>query len=294
MAEPMPPAPDVGNYDLLRTSDTPDDPSRMPQGPGVPGINVRWLGIAAIVAVAMVATYVIVERNRAKTPAAVKAVDAAAKPARPLGGTAAPIDVPPLDLTDPLVRELVKQLTSNPAVAAWLASDRLIRNFTVVVSNTADGAMPAVHLRVLRPPTNFAVIERGTGTTIDPRSYARYDGVAAAAASIDPTGAARLYSTLKPRIEEAYLELGAGMPFDRALELAIVSLLKVPVVPDPIAVKPEGGTGYAFVDPKLEALTPPQKHLLRTGSANVQTIQASLRAIALALGIPADRLPMAK
>ena len=287
MAEPMPPAPDVGNYDLLRTSDTPDAPP--PRIPG--GVNVMWLGVAAIVAVAMVTTYVIVERSRARAPAAAKVADTAAQPARPLGGTAAPIDVPPLDLSDPLVRELVKRLTANPTVAAWLTSDRLIRNFTVVVSNTADGAMPAVHLRVLRPSANFAVIDRGSRTTIDPRSYARYDGVAAAAASIDPAGAAGLYSTLKPRIEEAYLELGAGMPFDRALEQAIVSLLKVPLVDDPIAVKPEGGIGYAFVDPKLEALTPPQKHLLRTGKANVQKIQASLRAIALALGIPAERLP---
>jgi hypothetical protein len=62
-------------------------------------------------------------------------------------------------------------------------------------------------------------------------------------------------------------------------------------VADPIAVRPEGGTGYAFTDPALEALTPAQKQLLRTGSANVQVIQAWLRSVALALGIPAERLP---
>ena len=70
-----------------------------------------------------------------------------------------------------------------------------------------------------------------------------------------------------------------------------MALLKTPVVADPIGVRPEGGTGYAFTDPALEALTPAQKQLLRTGSANVQKTQASLRAIALALGIPAERLP---
>jgi hypothetical protein len=119
--------------------------------------------------------------------------------------------------------------------------------------------------------------------------------VAAAAASIDPAGAARLYATLKPRIEEAYRELGAPeQTFDRALEHAIVVLLKTPVVDSPVRVETQGGMGYAFASPELEGLTAPQKQLLRTGPANVRTIQSALRAIAIALGIPEDRLPPQK
>jgi hypothetical protein len=44
---------------------------------------------------------------------------------------------------------------------------------------------------------------------------------------------------------------------------------------------------------ELETLTGSQKQLLRAGAANVRTIQASLRAMAVALGIPAERLPVA-
>jgi hypothetical protein len=135
------------------------------------------------------------------------------------------------------------------------------------------------------------VVERGSDLVIDPRSYQRYDALAAAAASVDAAGSARLYATLKPRIEEAHNELGlSAIPFDRTLETAIVLLLETPMVADPIRVEPHG-IGYGFVDAKLEQLAPAQKQLLRMGSKNVRTVQSALRTIALALGIPAARLP---
>jgi hypothetical protein len=246
----------------------------------------------AFAIVAAIATYVAVSKRRSTQQAATPPPAAAPRATdRPLGGDPAAISVPPLDQTDQLVRELVKRLSSQPSVAAWLMSDGLIRNFAVVVSNVAEGPTPVVHLRTLRPTAGFKVTEGNGRLSIDTRSYERYDRFAAAAASIDPAGAARLYATLKPRIEEAHRDLGTGLSFDRTLERAIVVLLKTPVVADPIAVRPEGGTGYAFVDPGLEALTPAQKQLLRTGSANVRAIQAWLRSVALALGIPAERLP---
>lgn len=280
--------PDVSDFELVRVPDA-------PQGgrPPTP-VAVWWMVAAGLIAATAVGTYFGLKHRSAAPDAVTTAPDRAAtngSAVRPLGGDAARIDVPPLDLTDPLVRELVKQISSHPSVAAWLASDRLIRNFAVVVANVAEGTTPTVHLRTLRPAATFKVVERGGRLTIDPRSYERYDAFAAAAASIDPAGAARLYSTFKPRIEEAYRDLGTGASFDRALEQAIVALLRTPAVADPVFVRLQGGTGYAFVDPALEALTPAQKQLLRTGSANVRTIQASLRSIALALGIPPDRLP---
>jgi hypothetical protein len=136
------------------------------------------------------------------------------------------------------------------------------------------------------------VVERGGDLYIDPRSYERYDTLAAAAESIDPAGAARLYATLKPRIEEAYRDLGVpDISFDRTLERAIVLVLNTPVVDDPVPAEPRGAVGYGFAVRRLEALPAAQKQLVRMGRENVLTIQSSLRAIALALGIPAERLP---
>jgi hypothetical protein len=126
---------------------------------------------------------------------------------------------------------------------------------------------------------------------VDPRSYDRYNWIADAVASLDTAGTARLHGTLKPRVEEAYAELGTPeTPFDATLERAIVVLLETPVVDGDVRLVTRGAL-YAYADQRLEALSPAQKQLVRTGPRNARLIQAKLRQIAAALGIPADRLP---
>lgn len=268
-----------------------DSESPSPQSPR------GWWVVALGLVVVAVAAYFLWWNRQPAPPASTTTAPVAApaetpNPARALGADAVPIDLPPLDQTDALVRRLMAALTSHPRVTTWLTTNSLVRNFTVVVANIADGDTPAKHLGTLKPSSSFTFIARGDDRRIDPRSYERYDGVAAAAASIDPAGAARVYSALEPRIAEAYRELGQpDTPFDRTLERAIVQLLETPVVEGTPRVKIRGGTGYAYVNPGLEGLTAAQKQLLRTGPANVQKIQTSLRAIALALGIPEARLP---
>lgn len=279
--------PDTWDDQLRQATDEGAEPAprRFSTGP--------WIGVALLVASAAVAVYLAFGSwMTARRPATEAAPEprAAAEPA-PLGN-APSIEVPPLDASDPLVRQLVAQLSSHPRVAAWLATDNRIRNFTVVVTNIAAGAAPSSLVPALRPSSNgFLVIEKGDDLYINPRSYERYTGVAEAVASIDPAGGARLYSTLKPRIEEAYRELGEPEPlFDRTLERAIVLLLGTPVPDDPIAVEPKG-IGYRFANAKLENLAAAQKQLLRMGPQNARAIQRQLRQIALALGIPPERLP---
>jgi hypothetical protein len=278
---------DVQDYDLLKPSDEPpiEASSQRPFW--------LWLIVAAMVVATAAAAYLVAGRMRRPAPAAPDQPRAEHQAARrPLGGNAASINVPALDQSDPVVRELVKQITSHPRIAAWLATGGLIRTFTVAIENVADGATPAGRFGVLRPRSGFEIVARGRDLQIDPRSYERYDDLADAAASIDAAGFARLYATLKPRIEEAYRDLGfPDTPFDRTLERAIVLLLRTPVVDGAARLEPKG-IGYGFVDPALEGLTAAQKQLLRTGPRNVRIIQSSLRQIALALGIPAERLPV--
>jgi hypothetical protein len=277
----------VLELDLEKTPEPlPPEPPKRPVG--------LWFVAAGLVVAMAIAAYITFFTRQKTEPAAAPARQAAAPPSdRPLGGDAGSIVLPPLEQTDPLVRELVRQLSSNPRVAAWLTTNGLVRNFTVSVANIADGATPARHLGVLRPSGAFAVTERGGSVTIDPRTYQRFDSLAAAAASIDPAGAARLYTTLKPRIEDAYRELGISGSFDRALERAIISLLETPILPESgVRVRAEDqGIGYGYVDSRLEGLTDAQKQLLRMGPRNVAAVQSSLRATALALGIPPEKLP---
>jgi hypothetical protein len=176
-------------------------------------------------------------------------------------------------------------------VLAWLATDGLVRNFAVVVLNIAEGNAPGALLGPLRPSSGFRVVERDGDVYIDSRSYERYTGLAEAVASIDATASAALYATLKPRLEEAHRDLGElDTSFDRTLERAIVVLLETPVRDGPTRVEPHG-IGYAYADPKVEALKGAQKQLVRMGPENARVIQLKLRDIALALGIPSERLP---
>jgi hypothetical protein len=277
---------DVEDFELLRTDEPPRlEPPRRPV--------VLWIVVAALIAASAIAAYIALGGRAPSRPVttASQPADSRAQADRPLGGDPQPIVVPPLGESDPVVRELVRQLTSHPRVLAWLATNGLVRNFTVAVENIADGATPARHLRVLQPASEFLVTERAGDLHIDPRSYERYDSLAAAVASIDPANAAQLYATLKPRLEEASRELGTGEAFDRTLERAIVSLLRTPVRDAPVRVRTQPqGIGYGFADAELEGLTAAQKQLLRMGPRNARIIQSSLRAIALALGIPAERL----
>jgi hypothetical protein len=275
---------DVSDYELQKPEPLPASPARRPP-PVVP-----WVVIAVLIAAGAGVFYYL----RREPPPASSGVSETevpvAEPERPLGADVEPIDLPPLDDTDPIVRELVRALSTHPRVLAWLTTNGLIRNFTVSVANVAAGRTPAPDLRVLRPPGRFGVIESGDATMMDTRSYGRYNDLATAVASVDAGGAAQLYSRLKPRIEDAYRELGHDTPFDRVLETAIVRLLETPLVEGDVALTPHGGL-YQFNDPRLERLTPAQKQLLRMGPRNARTIQRKLREIGLALGIPPERLP---
>ncbi|HEX3702574.1 MAG TPA: DUF3014 domain-containing protein [Vicinamibacterales bacterium] len=280
---------DLPDYEIQRPASEPPPPAPT-QRPSAFG----WILVAVVIVAAGLAVYFGVVRGRRPAPApattvAPKAPTDTSTP--PLGGTGEAITLPALDSSDDVVRTLVRRISEHPAVAAWLTTSGLVRNFTVVVVNIADGATPVQHLKVLRPSASFRVVQRDGTTFVDERSYDRYTSLADAIASIDPAAAARLYGTLKPRIDEAARDLGSSDPsFDRTLERAIVSLLDTPIRDGPAKLTPKG-IGYAYDDGRLEGLTSAQKQLLRMGPRNARIVQKQLRAIALALGIPAAHLP---
>jgi DUF3014 family protein len=252
-----------------------------------------WIVGALIIGVAAGGVWFYFFNGRQSQPQSspVQAEATAPAPARPLGGPGDQIALPPLDETDALVRQLVGALSSHPTVAAWLATDDLLRSFTVAVDNISTGATPARRLGALRPAGRFRTIDNDDDMVIDPRSYDRYAPLAASVDSLDASGTARLYSTLKPRIEEAYAELGRQRSFDVTLEEAFVAMLQTPALEGEVRLVPKGAALYAFENPRIERLTAAQKQLARMGPRNVRTIQGKLREIALALGIPAQRLP---
>jgi hypothetical protein len=276
---------DAPDFELHSTASGPDLSTPPEHHTGV------WVAVAALLIALCAAGYFAFFWRRtapAQTAAAPKAATPVESPA--LGGAGEPMTLPPLDESDTLVRTLVQRLTESPAVMAWLPTNGLVRNFTVVVANIAEGPTPAKHLKVLRPSASFRIVSRNGGTVADPRSYDRYTTIADAMASVNPAAAARLYATLKPRIEDAHHDLGSADAFDRTLERAIVALLATPAIDGSERLRPKG-IGYGYADERLESLTPAQKQLLRMGPRNVRVIKTKLREIAIALGIPPAHLP---
>jgi hypothetical protein len=234
------------------------------------------------------------------------APEAAPAPPSPAGqATATPqaplvIPAPPaidLEHSDDMFREKAKALSTLPKFADWLKTEDLVRRLTAAVDCIADGTSPRDSLEFLSPRKKFAVRKVNGALFIDPRSYARYDLVAAVLDSVDAQAAAALVKDLRPYFKAASRELGVpDRDFQSTLVKAIKEMLKTPVVERAIPLR-EKVISFSIAplpDLQLEDLTAAQKHLLRMGPKNTRKIQNKLRDIALALGAPADQLPQQK
>jgi hypothetical protein len=201
------------------------------------------------------------------------------------------IDLPPLDESDALIRSLLSALSSHPRMAAYLTTDHLVRNMTVTVVNIADGRTPSNHLRAVRPEGDFQVRSEGRDLVIDPRTFRRYDSHADAVQGLDARSVARFYATIRPRIDDAYRDLGSPHgDFDQSLERAIVELLRTPEPDGEVRVRADS-VAYSYDDRTLESLSHAQRQFLRMGPRNMRIVKAKLREVAPHLGIPESRLP---
>ena len=281
---------DLNDLDLERSGEDPPPPP--------PRSTNYTLWATVIVAGILVGggVWYVTSKGPPSSPAAVNVpaapqatVTVPERPENPLV-RAADIDLPPLVQTDPIVRELVARLSSHPTIAAWLATKGLIANFTVTTLTIAEGRTPVQFLRPIAPRGRFRTKSSGEEVFVDPRSYDRYNPHADAIAALDAVGTASLYLTLKPRISDAYRELGYPEgDFDRVLERAIGVLLQTPALDEKVALDPNGVT-YAYSDPKLESLSPAQKQFLRLGPRNSQAIRAKLEEIAALLKLHPEPL----
>ena len=160
---------ELRDYDLGSTSAPPPPPT----GPNWAYVVVAIL-VLVLVGLGIFSWYSRRPRHAQQT-ATPPVQQPAERPRAPLGGPGENIEVPPLGETDPLVRLLVGRLSTHPAVAAWLASDGLIRNATVTVQNVAAGQTPSRHLRRMGPQGSFSVRENA-GDIITHETIARLVG----------------------------------------------------------------------------------------------------------------------
>ena len=185
--------------------------------------------------------------------------------------------LPPLDQSDPVVRDSLIGLLGKPAVAKFVVPHQMIRDFVVTVDNLPRKKV-AAELRPVQPTAgDTAVDQQGASTMLSQQNYARYAALMDVVSSTDPKALAAVYFRLYPLFQQAYENLGyPGKYFNDRMVQAIDSLLATPDVPGPIElVRPK--VFYQFADPKLEALPAGQKVLIRMGPQNAGIIKAKLQ-----------------
>lgn len=187
------------------------------------------------------------------------------------------IDLPPLDASDEVVRELATGLSAHPRLASWLVTDELADRFVGSVVDLAGGNSPVENVGHLRPEGEFATRQSGSALIIDEGAFRRYDALVETFVSLDTNGTARLYHQLMPLFEEAFADLGIPQwTFDDTFDRAVENLLAVPVPTGPIRVQ-EDRAVYLFEDEGLETSSAAAKHLIRMGPENQRQFQAKLR-----------------
>ena len=199
------------------------------------------------------------KRSRPTTPKAVTSTEApiSAPPPAPL---------PPLDAMDPLMRSLLGALSARPELARWLATDNLVQQLAAAIDKASLGKSSSREFKAIAPSGPFLISRGSGGRIIDPAGYRRYDGLVGTVTSIDASAVARVYKTIRPRLNEAYRNMGhPGGDVDRALKQTLDILIATPVIRQPIAVVEGEGARWAYADPKLESLSQTQKQLLRMG-----------------------------
>jgi hypothetical protein len=285
------PMPDLDDFDLKTGGSPADEPKPYRPEPEVKKGGLLFpaiLALAAIAAIALLAvlyltfrTPVTPEPEPTGSPASV------ATPTPVPAATATPVVLPSLDESDGLVRQMLREISTNSELGRWLAQNNLVRTITVVTVNIATGESPRPHLRFLAPQTRFAPTRKGGSLVPDPASFAGYAPVADAVASIDSGAAAATYRTLEPLFDVAFQEF--GMPdvrFRTILLRAIDNLLAVPDLGADVELVPHA-TVFRYRDPRYEELSPAQKQFLRMGPPNVRLVKAWLREFRAALATTA-------
>jgi hypothetical protein len=285
------------DFDRLRAGDEMREPLTRPSREYKPDNRLAWIALFVLVTAVIGALWWWAPRTSESPAEAVGRVPAEGVIERPvpqvqgLGVGEPDPNLPPLGDLDAYVRRLLAAMSSRPELAALLASDGLVRRFAVSVDAIARGDSPAGQVRAVAPRGPFQVQQRGSEMTVDPASYARYEGLVKLVDALPTPQLARLYGRLKPRLEEAYAELGSGGTFDDAMTRAIRHLLATPLPPSNALLQPSGGINYAYTDERFEGLSAAQRQLLRLGPDRARRVQERLRAFGIALGIPPEQLP---
>jgi hypothetical protein len=194
----------------------------------------------------------------------------------------APIEVEEpqeLDISDMAVKAAVVQSIRSPQISQFLVSDALLQKFVINVNNLANEEITLKDNLLVAPENDFATYQQADKLWIDRSSFQRYTPYVDAVEAVDTEELLAAYESYKPILQEKFAEISRpGEELNQSIIRAIDELLDTPQVQVPIEVISET-VMYKFADPKLEALSGPQKQMIRMGPDNMRRLKDVLREI---------------
>jgi hypothetical protein len=218
-------------------------------------------------------------------PAAAPAPQAATEPAirNPVPIPADTKPLPPLQDSDPDVRESLVGVFGGRSISQFLVPENLVRHIVVTVDNLPRKKV-ATELRPVKPtPGATVTATQGDITTLGSANFERYAPLIKVVRSTDTAVLTNVYFKLYPLFQQSYEDLGyPGQYFNDRLVEVIDDMLRAPDVQGPIELT-QPKVFYEYADPKLESLSAGQKLLLRMGPANEAIMKAKLRELRKAI-----------
>jgi hypothetical protein len=191
--------------------------------------------------------------------------------------------VEPLDESDAAVKNALITIATSALVEKYLVDESLLQKFVINVNSIANQEMSPNHSLVAAPEEEFKVYQQADSEWIDAASFKRYNSYVDALESMSTEDLIKLMNTYRGILESKFAEIAPpNSSFNSTLLKAINELLDTPIVPLPIEVYSDS-VMFKFKDEQLEALSGPQKQLIRTGPENTRRIKDILRDIQDAL-----------
>lgn len=185
----------------------------------------------------------------------------------------------PLDISDAAVKVAIVQAIRSPTISRFLVNDALLEKFVINVNDLANRELTLKDNLLVPPSRNFQVYQQADKIWMDRSSFTRYTPYVQALESVDASALLSAYEQYKPSLTEKFSEISRpGDELDDTLIKAINELLSTPEVDLPIEVISET-VMYKFADPAIEALSAPQKQLIRMGPDNMNRLKAVLREV---------------
>lgn len=183
----------------------------------------------------------------------------------------------PLDESDGAVKNAFITIAASPLVGKYLINESLLQKFVINVNSIANHEMSPNHSLIAIPEEAFRVYQHADSEWIDAASFKRYDSYVDALESMNTEDLIKLMNTYRSTLESKFAEIAPpNTSFNSTLVQAIDELLDTPIIPMPIEVYSDS-VMFKFKDEQLEALSGPQKQLIRTGPENTRRIKDILR-----------------